>query len=79
MFVNKNTAASIGIWTALLLLLLLLHDDVVTGQTVPSSIQLGPRPYWLVQQMRENSVSDELGKCSQYVVLLDYFRHRYLL
>jgi hypothetical protein len=27
-----------------------------------SSVQLGPRPFWLVSQMRESTLKDELSK-----------------
>lgn len=32
------------------------------AQALVSSVQLGPRPYWLVNEMREGQLKDELSK-----------------
>lgn len=38
------------------------------GQAAAPSIQMGTRPYWLIDQMREGPLKTELGKRELHIV-----------
>jgi len=37
-------------------------------------VELGPRPFWLVEQMKESSLKDELSKFNGHAVSLSYLQ-----